>query len=180
MHTHNTQQDLIQSNASRPFGHSLLIILGVVMVLLTGFFWWKKSSIASEIETLQESIAKKEEQILTLSGGTGVDARKNSADIVRRAQAYRTEWSQVMSDILSFELSGIQFKNIGVGSDKNVSISADANRMDTFLSLMSYLKKSPMVKDLFVSGFTKSSGSGGSDSLSFSMKFVLIPSTETR
>ncbi len=152
----------------------VILIIGVIGAF--GVFLFQKLSLQKDIKRLNTSIENTEREIQQLQGLSDTQGKQSRETVLKKALLFRTEWSRVMSAILKYESTQIQFLNFSSDENQQISIDGEAASITQVTNLMKQLEANEEIKNPFIS--TISGADKTSQKVKFRLSFELVlPST---
>ncbi len=149
-----------------------------ITIVFSGVLIWKKYSLTYANANLEKKIEKNITEINNLSQTQKVSKIKESVEILKRAQNYRTEWSQIVGEIIRQEDNTISFLNLSAGKDQKVSIKGEGFDWESIALMLERMKANPKFKNPFVHSVMEKPAKQGKSIYTFGLTFQYVPTTK--
>ena len=115
----------------------------------SGFWGWKYMTMSAENERFEVSIKNTSQRITELQPGDANLSRRR-AEIAKKADNYRINWSVSMAQVFGLETKSARFESLDI-QDNQISAIVNATSWDTLSSFVDALKQNPEVSKVRVS-----------------------------
>lgn len=123
----------------------------VAGVILTAciFYGWKTWALTQENRRFEVSIENTGTRLRALSPGSEQMIKKRG-EVLQHAEKVRTEWSDIMNQIMSLETEAARFTRVGLSKEK-ISASCQTTSWDSLSTFINKLERDTRIKNLRIS-----------------------------
>ncbi len=145
----------------------------LVSVGISGWFGWQGYQLEQTEQKLLSAIETQKKNLQELKQREKIGERMKAADLLNKAENYRTNWSEVYKDLNNaFTKTGqIKFNSVSVNSNNEVSVSAEADDILTAASFLLMVRRDDNFSNAFISNISPQGNAGDGLKYSFNATF---------
>jgi hypothetical protein len=128
-------------------------IAATIVAAVFGFYSWKSWRLENENRGFELSIKNTQKELQVLAPGASETLARTQQEIINKALKFRTNWSDVMAQVVDLESSAVRFSKINL-SGKKVSASCQATSWKGLTAFIDSLKRDPRISHVRMSSTT--------------------------
>jgi Tfp pilus assembly protein PilN len=128
-------------------------ISAAIIAVVMGFYGWKSWRLDQENQGFELSIKNTQKEIQDLAPGATEELARTRKEVVSRARKHRTNWSEIMAQIIDLESSAVRFSKINL-SGKKISASCQATSWNSLTIFIESLRADSRVDNVRMSSTT--------------------------
>ncbi len=117
-----------------------------IVVVVMGFYGLKSWRLEKENQRFEVSIENTQKRLQALAPGTE-SLVKRQKEVARNAEKFRTNWSNIMEQIVDLESSAVRFSRVNFSEGK-MSVSCQATSWKSLSVFIDSLKKDSRVSNI--------------------------------
>lgn len=139
---------------------------------ISGFFAWQKYDLGQKQKQLTQAIETQKQTLIELKQREQIGERMRAAEILNKAEKYRTNWSVVVKDLNETftDRSPVVFKSVSVSAEGEISVSAETNDILSAAGFLVLIERSEKFDNGFI-GQISPQGEGAEQIYTFSATF---------